>query len=189
MTHDNPQNLVLSIYPFSRGFAFVLFESPASPFDWGVKEIREKHKNTKTLDEIKKLIDRYRPDVLIIEDATGMASRRNSRIRKLYRMLAHFAEAEYLELHRCSKTEVKACFATVGASTKYEIAKAIATQIPAFAHRVPRLRRVWMSEDPRQSLFDAAALGLTYFARGIRSPDADDVLPDENTSKPTAGRL
>jgi hypothetical protein len=174
MKHEHPQTLVLSIYPFSRGFAFVLFEGPESPFDWGVKEIKEKHKNTRTLDEIKKLIDRYRPEVLVIED-TGKDSRRTSRIRRLYRMLVHLAEAEYVDLHRCSRTEVKACFTSVGARTKYEIAKAIATQIPAFAHRIPPLRRVWMSEDPRQSLFDAAALGLTYFARGTPSPYMDDV--------------
>jgi len=56
MNHVQPQDLVLSIYPFSRGFAFVFFEGSESPFDWGVKEVKEKHKNTKTLDEIKKLI-------------------------------------------------------------------------------------------------------------------------------------
>ena len=175
MTHENLQNLVLSIYPFSRGFAFVLFEGPESPFDWGIKEIKEKHKNTKTLEEIKKIIDRYRPEVLVIEETIGKDSRRTSRIRKLYRMLVHFAEAEYVDLYRCSKIEVKACFASVGASTKYEIAQAIAIRMPAFVHRMPRFRKPWMSEDPRQSLFDAAALGLTYFARGIRSPYQDDV--------------
>ena len=175
MTHDNPQSLVLSIYPFSRGFGFVLFEGPQSPFDWGVKEIKEKHKNTKTFDEIKKIVDRYHPEVLVVEDTTGRDSRRTSRIRKLYRMIVHLAEAEYVEVHRCSPREVKQSFASVGASTKHEIARAIATQIPAFAHRIPRLRKIWMSEDPRQSLFDAAALGLTYFARHIRSPYAEDV--------------
>lgn len=175
MTHEKLQRFVLSIYPFSRGFAFVLFEGPEAPFDWGVKEIKEKHKNTKTLDEIRKIIDRYRPEVLVVEDTTGKDSRRTSRIRKLYRMLVHLAEAESVELHRCSKTEVRALFALVGAGTKYEIAKAIATQIPAFVHRLPRLRKIWMSEDPRQSLFDAAALGLTYFARHIRSPYMEDV--------------
>ena len=175
MTHEHPQALVLSIYPFSRGFAFVLFEGPENPFDWGVKEIKGEHKNTTTLDEIKKLIDRYRPEALVIEDTTGKDSRRTSRIRRLYRMLAHVAQAEYVDLHCCSKIEVKNCFASVGASTKYEIAQAIAIQIPAFAHRIPRFRKPWMSEDSRQSLFDAAALGLTYYARGIPSPYADDI--------------
>jgi len=175
MTDAQPQNLVLAVYPFSRGFAFVFFEGPDSPFEWGVKEIKEKHKNSKALEEIKKLVDRYRPEVLIIEDTTDGGWHRTSRIRKLYRMLVHFAKAEYVDLYRCSKTEVKECFASVGAGTKYEIAKAIATQIPAFAHRIPRFRKPWMSEDPRQSLFDAAALGLTYFAQIIQSPYADDV--------------
>lgn len=175
MNNAQPQNLVLSIYPFSRGFAFVFFEGPESLFDWGVKEIKEKHKNPRTLDEIKKLIDQYRPEVLVIEDTSGKQSRRNSRIRKLYRMLAHLAAVEYVDLCRYTNVQIKECFASVGATTKYEISKAISTQIPAFAHRIPRFRKPWMSEDPRQSLFDAAALGLTYFARNIRSPYADDV--------------
>jgi len=37
--------LVLSIYPNTRGFAFVLFEGPLSPFDWGVKEVRGRGKH------------------------------------------------------------------------------------------------------------------------------------------------
>jgi hypothetical protein len=174
MKHKKPLNLVLSLYLFQRGLAFVLFEGPESPFDWGVKEIKGKKKSTRTLTEIKRLIDRYRPEVLIIED-TGKNAPRTSRIRKLYRMLLHLAEAEYVDMHLCAKTEVQACFAEVGARTKYEIARAIATRIPAFSHRMPPLRRLWMDADPRQSLFDAAALGLTYFARGVRSPHADDV--------------
>ena len=32
MNHAQPQNLVLSIYPFSRGFAFVFFEGSREPF-------------------------------------------------------------------------------------------------------------------------------------------------------------
>ena len=177
MTDAHPQNLVLAVYPFSRGFAFVFFEGPDSPFDWGVKEIKKKSKNTKTLDEIKKLIDRYRPEVIVIEDTSDRASRRNSRIRKLYQMLVHLAAAEYVDLCRYTKAQIKECFASIGATTKYEIAKAIATQIPAFGHRIPPIRQPWVSEDPRQSLFDAAALGITYFAREIRSSYADDFLP------------
>lgn len=171
MKHEYIQGLVLSIYAFSRGFAFVLFEAPDSPFDWGVKEIREKHKNTKTLDEIAKIIDRYQPEVLVIEETGVRTSRRTSRIRKLYRMIAHVAEVQCIELHQYAKSEVRACFESVGATTKYEIAKAIAAQIPAFAHRIPRYRKAWMSEDPRQSLFDAAALGVAYYAKGKHRGD------------------
>lgn len=164
MNHKTNHNLVLSVYPTSRGYAFVLFEGPQSPHDWGVKEIRKKSKNEQTLKSIHALIERYRPDYLIIEDHTEHGSRRSSRIRRLYRMLMHLAETEQVELFRYSRRAVRTCFEPVGARTKYEIAQAIARQIPAFAHRLPPLRKIWMSEDPRQSLFDAAALGIAFYA-------------------------
>lgn len=175
MTGHTPRALVLAIQLFHRGFAYVLFEGPESPFDWGTKEIKHKDKNTGTLVEAKRLIDRYRPEVLVMSADAGTPSRRTARIRKVSRMLAHLAAAEYLDVHRCSKSDVKACFASVGARTKQEIAKAIATQIPAFAHRLPRVRRDWMGGDSRQSLFNAAALALTYYGRGIPSPYADEI--------------
>jgi Holliday junction resolvasome RuvABC endonuclease subunit len=177
MTRPETSTLVLAIYPFTRGFSFVLFEGPASPFDWGVRDIREKHKNETTLAEIKKLIDRYRPEVLVIEDTTNGEYRRTSRIRKLYRSLEHLAEKEYVELHRYKKSQVKECFELAGACTKHDIAKVIAAQIPAFAHRMPPFRKAWMNEDPRQSLFDAAALALTFYQMNgrIESEDAIEI--------------
>ena len=165
------EDFILALYPFSRGFAFVLFKGPNSPFDWGVKEIKEKHKNVKIIETVKELIDRYSPEVIVIEDALDHASRRSSRIKKLYRMLTHLAATEYIDLFRFSNSAVKEYFASVGATTKYEIALAIGRQIPAFGHRLPRIRKPWMSADPRQSLFDAAALGLVYYgSKGIPSP-------------------
>lgn len=165
MNDANLENAVLAIYPFSRGFAFVLFAEPDAPFDWGVKDVKEKHKNTKTLEEIRKIIDRYVPTILVIEDTTDKESRRSSRIRNLYRKIARLAEAKDIDLFRYSKADVRDYFVSLSARTKYEIAKAVAVKIPGFAHRMPRFRKIWMSEDPRQSLFDAAALGLTYFSR------------------------
>ncbi len=163
MTDAYTRSLVLSIYPTTRGFGFVLFEGPNTPFDWGVKEIKAKSKNTVALDHIRAMIERYRPEALVIEDTSERGSRRTSRIRKLYRMLVHLAEAEVVELHRYGKADIRGCFSSIGAGTKYEIAKSVATQIPAFAHRLPKPRKPWMSEDPRMSLFDAAALGITYY--------------------------
>lgn len=157
---DNP---VLAIYPFTRGFAFILFEGPENPYDWGVKEIKSKHRNAESLVEIKKLIDRYRPEAMIIEDTSEKSSRRSARIRNLYRSLIRVAEKEYVEIYRYSNIDVRKFFCAAGAKTKYEIAHEIAKLLPYFAHRIPRLRKAWMAEDPRQSLFDAAALGLIFY--------------------------
>lgn len=164
MTHRIPQNHVLSIYPTSRGYAFVLFENSQNPYDWGVKDIRKNEKNQATLEGVRALIERYRPDYLVIEEYAEPGSRRSSRIRRLYRMITHLAESECIDVSRIPRSAVRACFASVGAKTKFEIARAVAVEIPALAHRLPPLRKIWMSEDPRQSLFDAAALGVAFYA-------------------------
>jgi len=162
---------VLSVCAFSRGFAFVLFEGPESPFDWGVREIKGDYKNVKTIDSIKGLIDRYRPEAIVVTDLTETNSRQISRVRKLHRTIKHLAGTEYVDLYQFTKDAVKAYFEPAGATTKYEIAKVIAQQIPAFGHRLPPYRKAWMSADPRQYLFDAAALGLVFYgSRGIPSP-------------------
>jgi hypothetical protein len=58
---------------------------------------------------------------------------------------------------------VKQVFSESGASTKYEIAVAIAQRFPELAPRLPRFRKPWMSEDYRMSIFDAVALAIAFF--------------------------
>jgi Holliday junction resolvasome RuvABC endonuclease subunit len=157
------ESFVLAIYPSSRGFAFVVFEGPESPFDWGAKEFRGSDKNARSLNAIRELIERYRPDAIVIEDFTEDDARRSPRIRRLYRSIVALAQTECIDLFRYSKTQVRHSFGAAGVTTKHDIATAIARHIPAFGHRLPRFRKIWMSEDGRQNLFDAAALGLTHY--------------------------
>lgn len=164
------KDFVLAAYPTSYGFAFVLFEGAEAPFDWGVKQITKRKKTQKTLDHIGKLIDRYHPEALVIEETTKQA-KRSARITRLYRMILHLAEVKQVPVFRYTRQEVRECFASVGAKTKYEIAQAIATQIPCFMHRLPPVRKIWMSEDSRQSLFDAAALGIVHYAKRDRATE------------------
>ena len=34
--------LVMGLFPNARGFAFVVFEGPLSPVDWGISEMQRK---------------------------------------------------------------------------------------------------------------------------------------------------
>jgi len=155
---------LLAFYPTTNGYAFVLFEGPLSPFDWAVSPIRFGAKNEKSLKGLRSLLDRYHPAVLVIEDATMPGSRRSQRVKLLYEQIEQLAGDYEIPLAQYSWPNVQATFRPNGAITKHEIAESIAALIPAFSHRMPRQRKIWMNEDPRQSLFDAAALGLTHFA-------------------------
>lgn len=177
MTRGVPEQLVLAVYPSSKGVAFVLFEGPDNPFDWGIKEIKGATKNRTIVESVERIIVRFQPDVLVIEETRERGSRRTPRIRKLYQSLQHVAAANVIDVVRYPKSTVRQTFSRVGASTKYEIAHAIAQCIPAFAPRLPRVRKPWMSQDSRQSLFDAAALAITYYAHRFPSPYAVDDAP------------
>lgn len=160
---------VLALSPSPRGFAFVLFEGPTTPFDWGIKELRGKDKNARTLVAMRKLIAEYHPKAVVIEAVDARNSRRGPRIRELLASVEVFATEEGLSVFRYGRRDIRKAFANDGVRTRPEIAKAIARKIPALAPRLPPLRKLWMSEDPRQSLFDAASLGTVFFARASRA--------------------
>lgn len=155
---------VLAVSPSPRGFAFVLFQGPLQPFDWGVKDIRGNQKNPLTLLAVKKLIRRYRPETLVLETTEAGDTRRGPRIRALLPLVVRLAEKEGVAVKCYSRREIRKAFEGDNARTRPEIAKVIAAKIPAFAPKLPPLRKIWMSEDPRQSLFDAAALGVAWYA-------------------------
>jgi hypothetical protein len=155
--------LVLALRPFARGYGFVVFEGPLSPIDWGTKEVRGGNRNTRSLASAQDLMDRIRPDVLVLEDLDDGHARRSSRIRRLHSLLVNYAEGQSLEIRRYSKASVNTAFKSVGATSRYEIAQAIAARVAAFENKLPASRKSWESEDPRMILFDAAALALTHY--------------------------
>jgi hypothetical protein len=175
----NPKR-VLAIDPTSRGFGFVVLESPTTPIDWGVKAIRPKEE-ARTLAKVSELIRHYRPEIIVLEDYKG--SRRCGRIQNLIERICRLSQAEGLKSRRIPGSRVKRVFHTFRARTKHEIAHAVAQQIPELAPRLPRYRKPWMSEDYRMAIFDAAALALTYFySRPVWSRSVPETLSEEPES-------
>jgi len=156
--------LVLAIYPTPRGFAYALFEAPLSPVDWGTREFLGKDKNARTLGAIARLCKAARPETLVIEDGVTASSKRSQRVQRLLGLIGAMAEVEDISLVRYSRKTIRETFHHP-AITRQEIAQAIATYIPALSDRLPPMRKLWQSEDPRLWIFDAASLALTHFAR------------------------
>lgn len=165
MRREVHDELVLSLVPTARGLSYTLFSAPLSPIDWGAIRFRGKEKNAASLALIDRLCRAQRPQTIIIEDCTSASCRRRSpRILRLFQLIAAYAETENVTLERYSRAQMKGTFGDAGAFTRYEIAQAIASYIPALSEKLPPVRRLWKSEDPRLSLFDAAALALTHYA-------------------------
>jgi hypothetical protein len=165
--HDRGR-LILAIYPTTRGFGFVVFEGERRPIDWGVKEVRG-DKNRQALAKAAELMSWHQADMVVLENAQGVGSRRSDRIKQLHRQLADLAKESNVALRQFSRSDIKAVFASRGASTKYEIAQAICKEWPDLAPWLPAPRKIWNSEDPKLSIFDAASLAIACFESKQRS--------------------
>ncbi len=153
---------VLAIDPASRGFGFAVLEGPKRLIDWGVKSARV-NKDKRCLKLIEDLIERYEPDVIVVEDYAGKGSRRCRRVRQLIEGILILAGKRRIKARSYSRRKVKTVFSRLGACNKHQMATAIAKQFPELAPRLPPARKPWMSEDYRMSIFDAVALALTFF--------------------------
>ena len=70
-------------------------------------------------------------------------------------------------------------------TAKREIAQSIAREFPELEPRLPPVRRIWMSEDARMNIFDAVALGMTFFhTKGRRSGRREYAAPPPHPGAP-----
>lgn len=152
----------MAVHPSTMGMGWVAFEGPLAPYDWGI--VRPKRdKNTKCLRRLEWLIERLRPETLVIEAFAPEVSMRGARVQLLYRGIVSLATDRGLAVCVYSRGDVRACFASVGAQTREEIAEAVVRHVDAFRHRLPSRRKPWQHEDVRIALFSAAALAITHF--------------------------
>jgi len=168
---------VLAVDPTSRGFGFVILEGPEILIDWGVKQIRTR-KHRRCLERIEELIERYEPDVIVLEDCAAKRSRRCQRVCTLIQGIRALAACNKVPTRCFSRLRVRQVFSEQDASTKHEIATAIARQLPELKPHLPPVRKPWMSEDERMAIFDAVALALTYY----RLADIQRAIPSAQES-------
>lgn len=174
MNSKKPQNkCILSLAPCVQGIGFVVFEGSHLPVDWGVKWSRAE-KNAVGITKVAALIKKYQPDRLVFEDHRAAGSRRAKRIEDLLDAIAALARQQQIKTTSISRDRVRLQFAVDGAETKFQIAKTIAAKIPELAPRLPLERKIWLPEHANMSIFDAAALALTYFAN-VAHEDSFDV--------------
>ena len=161
--------LVIAVQPYTRGFGFALFVAPLSPVDWGTKVIRSGDRDALSVAAVEKLISLWHPEVLLLMDY-GKAWPA-PRIERLHEQIGFVAAKMGVPTRRYGRKQIQACFAGVGAVSRYQIAQAIASRISAFSDQLPPPRKPWDPEDPHMNMFDAIALVMTYYSSLEKSPE------------------
>jgi hypothetical protein len=167
MTRLTPaKSFVMGFHPTARGFGWVVFESPLKLVSHGVYGAPRAHKNDRCLRRLRWLLSVYGPETLVIEAFDRQSSLRSERIRELcLKVVSEGAErGAYVDCLK--RSDVQRAFEAVGASTRDEVAEAVARQIPTLRTHLPGRRKVWKSEDRRLAVFCAAALVLSHYQNG-----------------------
>jgi PAS domain-containing protein len=150
---------VLSLDLRTQIFGFVIFEGPDEILDWGVIEcsnlqhvsVRRKFGQFQSL---------FRPSVIVIR--TPDQSNRSVPHWTL-KALTLFADENEIEVRMIDPSFLRKFFSKSIGLDKYDVAATVASRFPELSWRIARRRKPWQSELRRQSIFDAASVGIFYF--------------------------
>lgn len=162
----------LAIHPVSRGFGWVVFESPLAPIDWGFAVTR-RQKNEVCVEKVEGLMIKYLPETLVLEAYEFPHAHRSERMTRLGRALHTLATARGVDVVVFTRVDIKACFRSYGAKSRHEIAQVIVRHIAALEGVLPQKRKRWETERDRLAIFSAAAVGLTSYYLNSQTLFAD----------------
>lgn len=159
MNQNSKQYRILGITLSSRGIGYALLEEGNTLVDFGRKRFYG-NRDKGTMAGIKKLITRYQPDVLVLQDAdNAKGTNRIPRIKGLTRKIAALAKEQKIKVVKISGRELRAKLLGNEGATKHELAALMAQRFPdQLASRLPAKRRSYDTEDPRMDYFDAVEL-------------------------------
>lgn len=153
---------VLAIDPTSCGFGYIVFEGNL-PIDWGTARARDNSLQT-ILRRFESLVQQLEPSILLLEDYSEVASRRNDRLKRVLSAIEKQSTVLAIKSRLITRRRVEARFESFNLANKHQRAVFIAAQYPELTSRLPPKRKPWMSEDERMSIFDAAALAIVFFS-------------------------
>lgn len=149
---------ILAVDPFSRGVGFAVLEGEDRLIDWGTRTTGGAD-NAKAAREIEKLIDRFRPDILVLEDWDSAGSRRCGRVQTLLDRIAA-DQGQRVLVRLVTLREVRAIGRLPLTSTKQGRARLLAERFPEVQPYLPPVRKPWMPEDDRMAIFDALSFAF-----------------------------
>ncbi len=159
---ETMNKITLILYPNVFGIGYVICENPQNILDFGLKKVRPLTMK-KYIEKIKWLYEFSKPDVVILRDYKGDDFKVSKRTQRVLDTLQELAMNMNLEVFSYSRTQIKEVFSTFGASSKYEIAKQLASWYPQLKSRMPVYRKSYMAESYHMAIFDAFSLAVVHF--------------------------
>jgi len=153
---------ILALFPNRWGIGYAIFNTPKDLVDYGIGYVQPVN-NKRSITRVKKYIDYFKPDIILIRNIPYSSVKKCRRAKKLITAISAIVKSEGLGLFEYSREEIKEVFKQFGASSKFEISKKIIEWFPSLESREIPKRKKWMTEDNNMGVFDAISLGITHF--------------------------
>jgi hypothetical protein len=161
MQHHSLVNRILALDIRSKTLAYAVFDGAAQVLDFSV--CRSVYSGFQA-SRVERLARRFQPEIIVMRKVPAGSSRDTPAMQAAIRSIRAKAKELCIRVVSIDKGLVKRTFRGHGKPTKYNIALLLAACFPALTWYVPRKRKPWKPEDRRMHYFDAAAMGMAYFA-------------------------
>lgn len=171
---------MLGVEVTSKGFSFAVLEGGGERLiDWGGREVKGSDIPV-FLGKLGRVVDRYRPDLMALEEPAG--SRRQERVRERLVWAEQYGVDHGVRCRAITQEKLLAYLPAqekpgVHNSCKQLLAETVARAFPEMARSLPRPRRTWESEARSMAVFVAIAracvAGMPCAAR-LHAPNGEE---------------
>jgi len=157
---------IVAIALTARGFGYCVMENQVI-LESGHKEVRG-NKNSQSVSKIEKLLKRFLPSMLVLQDVNVAGCYRAPRIKTLHRQIIKLAGNREIKVSLLSGKLLRIALLGDVKGTKHEMAEFLAHKYPVeLAGKLPPKRRAWENEDGRMDMFDAVGLAVVFRLKQI----------------------
>ena len=157
---DRP-NRILALDVRARRIGYVALQSHGQLIDFGVTRFTSRDVAQSRL---LRILGRVQPAVLVLRKIRPRSSRNTVGMRKILRVAQLQADHSGIAMKMVREKEMSAYFGSKGVITKYQTALVLTKRFGELEWKLPPPRKAWKREHPNMSIFDAAALAVTYIA-------------------------
>jgi hypothetical protein len=158
---------VLSLDLRARRFGYVVFEGPHALLDWGTRTHAEGERSLLE-HRLNSLRSMFAPSIILVRKTRETHQVGQSIIRHPLHAIKTFAKRVVVAVRVIDGSSIRKFFSKDAKVNKQDVARMVANQFPELSWRLPPKRKPWETEPARQSIFDAASLGVFYFAQETR---------------------
>lgn len=151
---------VVSIYPYTRGFAYAVMDSPVNLIEFRLFELKKLDVN-RIVRLVLEIVEKHQPVTVVLEDTNSKYCRKGARTKQLIRAIALAVKKKSVEIDFISRDQVRQIFRRWNAKNKYEIAEVLIRNIDQLA-AIKMEKPKYPGREPNvEAVFSAVSLLIT----------------------------